>query len=93
MDLIRAGWKSVGERHGDASDAEVDFLARQDEKEMARERNPNHHAYGDAERTYEARQGRPDIRTGPNPNLDGEIIPVEAPPVKRGPGRPRKNPA
>lgn len=65
---VQAGWKVMSYRHGDAPDSVVDFLRKQDEKEIAREANPNHEASNDAERTYEARQNhQANIRTDDEP--------------------------
>ena len=63
-DRAANGWKVVSERHGDASDELVDFLRRQDEKEIARKQQPGTAASGDDQRAYEGRAISGNIETG-----------------------------
>lgn len=102
---VRDNWKIVSESHqGATPDSTVDFARRQEEKEMARRTNPQHEARRDVERRYEARQGRPNIRSqqtrgadklmvrpGPG-HRDHQPPPAVDPPIETPPPRPAPAP-
>ena len=78
-DYVNSGWKIISMRGGDAGDDLVDFVARQEVKEIARARNPEHEAYNDEKRQYEGRAIPGDIvvdpkpeETMPDPPVDGD---------------------
>jgi hypothetical protein len=48
-------WTIISMRGGNATDAEVLFAKQQEDIERTRERNPKSPAFGDAQRSYEAR--------------------------------------
>lgn len=61
--LLDPRFRVLGEKRGEAPDAEIAHQVRQAGKEAARAADPSRPAHGDAERAFAARQGRVVLNT------------------------------